>query len=129
MENKYISEIKEDYNSGMYRTKMEYPKNLIYKEGYVFDEEKSVRWNKEEYLKLKDENEIYRKSYKDAESVLRNELEESIINAICYEFELNRNQAELIYSYAYRNNHSHFYEIFYVIEEFCSLYVDLKSKE
>lgn len=76
------------------------------KENYVYDEEKSVRWNKEHRLELEEkwnqEWSRYLKGANQAEIEFKNDL----IKAIMKFADVVEEQAKVIYSRAYEEDHS-----------------------
>ena len=83
----------------------EYVKNkqtILYEEGHVFDEDKSVKWNKEEVIR---KNEQLKKEFNNAEvENFKNDVIEYILNN--YEISNNRNIANMVYHMAYEFGHS-----------------------
>ena len=74
----------------------------LYEEGHVFDENKSVKWNKEEVIR---KNEQLKKEFKNAKvENFKNDVIEYILNN--YEISNNRNIANMVYNMAYEFGHS-----------------------
>lgn len=95
-------------NSGEYGK----PKRLkLYEDNHVFDENKSVKWNRE---KVSLENkEIKATNY----APLINQFKEDVIAYILSNYEINNNKemAETIYCMAWKSGHS--YGLYYVLQE------------
>lgn len=74
----------------------------LYEEGHVFDENKSVKWNKEEVIR---KNEQFKKEFKNAKvENFKNDVIEYILNN--YEISNNRNIANMVYDMAREFGHS-----------------------
>lgn len=73
----------------------------LYEEGYVFDENKSVKWNREEVIKqnekLKKESEMKREDFQD-------DVVKYILNS--YKIDNNENIANMVYNMAHEFGHS-----------------------
>lgn len=83
------------------------PKNPKYKIGSVIDEEKSVRWNREEIERLnnihiEEAEELNRKK-----TLLRINFENAVIDYIISETKVSKDKAEKIYNYIYTEYHSY----------------------
>lgn len=91
-----------------YRVNLEYPKKPegYRKEGYVYDENQTVKWNKEHRLELEAE---YQKQLSEFHNMSRNksvEFELDLKKALSEEFNLSANQVKNIASRAYDEGHS-----------------------
>ena len=74
----------------------------LYEEGHVFDENKSVKWNKEKVIR---KNEQLKKEFNNAKvENFKNDVIEYILNN--YEINNNRNIANMVYNMAYEFGHS-----------------------
>ena len=102
----YLSEVLEKYNNKDYELKESRPKKNKFKADYIFDENKSVKWNKEKVIEENEKitNEI--KEYDNKRHALQQSLDKDIIIAIEQEFNLNHEQASELFSYGYREWHS-----------------------
>ena len=83
-----------------------------YKPGHIFDEDKSVRWNREkldeENAKYKQEQAEYHAAVQEGEDRFQND----ILAYIESEYKLNNAQAKIIFSMAYQYGHSSgFYDV------------------
>lgn len=108
MEKIIFEDIKENIKNGEYENKGTRPvKPEGYKkENYVYDEEKSVKWNREHRIELEQEYEnewkVYRYEATNAEIKFKNDLIKSIMN----EADLEEEQARVVYNKAYEDGHS-----------------------
>ena len=83
------------------------PKNPKYKVGTIIDEDKSVRWNKEEierlnYIHIEEVKELNRKK-----NLLLANVENAIKEYIIEETKVSNKKAEKIYRYIYEEYHSY----------------------
>lgn len=120
-----INNIKDSWNNGDYKNKMEYPDATKFKETHVFDEEKSVKWNKEKVIY---ENNLINESkrvYQEESNRLNRKLHDDAVNALIDEYSFNKAQAERIWSFAYSEKHSHMNDVFYFVIELADLAEDL----
>lgn len=75
------------------------------KENYVYNEEESVRWNREHRIELENKWKEEWKIYMEAGSKKEKELKNNIIEAIANYSDLTESQAEVIYNKAWENEH------------------------
>lgn len=108
--NKSFKEIKNNITA--YENSLEYPKKPegYRKENYVYDENKSVKWNREHREELEKEYEEKRDRYRKEDYDLELQFKEDMINATKKEFNLNEKQAELIFNRSWEEGHSDGYE-------------------
>ena len=102
-----FEEIKKLLNEGKYKNTKEYPKKTeSMKYGYISDEEKSVRWNKEqvELNKVVYQNKI--DEYQKEENKRFELFKTDLIAVISYIADLKENQAEVIFNKAWEEGHS-----------------------
>lgn len=113
--------------NGEFENKVPYPNTSFLKEGDVFDEEKSVRWNKEQVTIYNDGIKNQRKEYKRGETEAHKLFTNSLISAIMNDTGLSLEKAEIIYEKAYSDGHSGGYEdiISYAVE-LCDLLSKIK---
>lgn len=112
-------QIRERLEFHYYDNISKYPSRSKFPEDYVFDEDKSVKWNKEE---VKRQNELIQKEkeyYIEKSQKLQEEFENDCINSICSGYtKINKKQASLIFNYAYRKSHSGgYYNVLSTLEE------------
>lgn len=111
-----------------YAPKVAYPDQKRYPETHIFDEDKSVKWNKQEVKMLNDVRDSQIKAYEAAQAEGELEFKEDVMDYVLDEYNLkdNRAAAELIYSQAYREGHSGgFSEILGCASELASFAADI----
>lgn len=120
----YIDDISSKYRNGDYDNKMESPYSLRkYREDYVFDEDQSVKWNREEVIRKNKKVQDKKDTYKAESSRLQNQLNDDIIKAIMFEYGFNEEQAQIINGHAYDKHHSSgYYEILNCLNEICDIF-------
>lgn len=117
-----LEEIRIAYNNKEYENKLPYPNKSKYKENHVFDEEKSVKWNRVEVDVQNQLLQVEKENYRAESYRLETKLKEDIIKAICNENKgINYEQARIIYEYVYREYHSSFSDVFNYIDDFIDL--------
>lgn len=95
-----------------------------YRENHVFDEDKSVKWNKEEAIRQNEANEVTVKEYHKKKDFLYNEMKELFIKVTMSDYNLTHEQARLIYERAWRDGHSEgVSNVAYHLEELADLFV------
>lgn len=106
--------------------KKEFP---IYHRGQIIDEDKSIKWNREEVERYRAAREAEEKRL----WVLRNELdslyEKTLMKALADEYEISTKEASIIWTQAYADNHSFgissvynkFGELAYMYHELCKV--------
>lgn len=114
-----INEIKKLYESGHYQSKILIPSKV--KEGYVFDEELSVRRNKElvvEHNKMVDD---LRTKRNQDQNKLNNLLRSQVMTYMTDTYEITDSQASLVNAYVMSHYHSNMYDYFHYIDEVAEL--------
>ena len=122
-----VDNIRQRYIDGYYKNQLEYPAIPRFKEGHIFDEEKSARWNREECERQIEEARQKRKKYNEESARMYNILRSDTIEAIMNEYGFNEKQAAKIYDYAYNEKHSHMSDVFYYIDEICGLFKEIQK--
>lgn len=99
------NDISSNIYEGVYSPKAKFPKTIKYQDDYIIDENKSVKWNREEVEKLNKDRTVKLKEYRLAQSKSENrfikDLELYIINN-----GFNEKQANLIAQRAWDEGHS-----------------------
>ena len=99
----------------------------IYTESYVFDEDKSVRWNREEVARRNraytEDTERLKKAKSDAYELA----EEATKHYIMEETGMSRDKANILYSFAWEKYHSYVYDMLTQLDELIELYNNLKG--
>lgn len=93
-----------------------------YKEGHIFDEDKSVKWNREELSRVNtlidtDNKAKQKEHFKNAKNIY-----EQIISKITEEYKINRKVAEIIYRRAEADGSESVYHMCCRISDFVELY-------
>lgn len=119
-----IMKIKNNWDNNEYKNKMDYPKNK-YKEGHIFDENQSVKWNKEEVIRHNELIDIKKKEYQAESNRLNSKLWNDVVEALMEDYNFNKAQAEKIWSFAYAEKHSYMGDTFGYAEELADLVSDI----
>lgn len=83
------------------------PKLLIYKNGYIFDEDKSVKWNREEVERRNNEyNEELKRLNTEKNAMLLKWID-AVKLYIIEETKVKKTQADKIYNYLYTEYHNY----------------------
>jgi hypothetical protein len=96
-----LEEVRYNYDNGDYKTKLEYVKESRLKDNYIFDEEKSVKWNKEQVIKHNEQLKIDKTAYRNDQQRLSNKLTDDVIAALMHEYNINENVARKVEGYVY----------------------------
>jgi len=98
-----------------YESKLQYPIEKKVKDGYIFDEDKSVKWNREEVERKNIEVDKTIKAYKKLSSMGAEDFQTDVVEYLVNSFDIKDNKqiAEKIFSKAYEDGHSNgYYEVF-----------------
>ena len=95
--------------------------------GTILDEEKSVRWNREEVERIREEYTEEVKRLNRERNKKYTEVIEQIVEFISEETGLSNEKAKLLWEFTYGHHHSYGDTLFNYLEEYCDLYNDLKS--
>ena len=96
----------ERISKGVYDIKCSKPKRLL-KDRDIIDEDKSVKWNREQIEKENDKIKLYNEAIKDAKKKSSLKFENDLKAAIMSEHDLNADQASKVYRKAYEDGHSY----------------------
>lgn len=100
-----ITGIKQTIYNGKYENKLKRPlKTDNMKDGYITDENKSVKWNKEQVELANQEYKNKLKKYKDETYRLEKLFKTDTIDYIMNFYEYNNSAAELIFNTAYERS-------------------------
>lgn len=112
-----IEEVREAVQNGQYYAKYAAVPPIIQK-GFIFDEEKSVRWNREQAEKAREVRKEALMAKRQAEQAANRKFEEDLVAAIQEDYHLTHEQACRVYNKAYEFGHSAGFDevIFYVVE-------------
>lgn len=121
-----IEELRNAYMAGEFKTKLEYVSSMAkLRAGHVFDENQSVKWNRDQLELHNEEIDKKIKAYRDDNSRLSSELHEETIQSLQNDYGLNKEQAEKIQGYAYTEYHSSMHDYFYHLDELAKLMKDV----
>lgn len=113
-------------NRDEYRSKVEYPTEKRVSESHVFNEEKSVKWNREEVERYN--NAIYEQKMAchNSERAGYEEFTSDITSYLFYAYGFNAAMASKIYSKAYDRGHSSGYNnILEYVDEYADFAKDM----
>lgn len=119
---KSINEIASDYSNGIYSNQKPFPKQTKYKDGHIFDENQTVKWNKEEVQRRNDEIIRLRDEYDNESNSLSDKLRDDVIYNLIYDYDLTQAQAEMTYDNAYSDKHSSMNDVFYYAANLAEYY-------
>jgi hypothetical protein len=112
----YIDEIRANYNAGHYDYKIDIPKKVP--DGYVFDENLSVKRNRELVVEHNKRVTKLRAEKVEKQTELFFKLREDVIDYITEEYNLTRAQAEKVEAFTYTEKHSFMCDYFSFIDTF-----------
>lgn len=121
---KTLEKIRIAYNNKEYETKLLYPTSEMFptfKENHVFDENQSIKWNREKVIEENNKKKEALKIYKESQSTLDRKLTEDIIQAIMEENNISEAKAYIVYNYVYQEYHSNFSDLFSYIDDVIDL--------
>lgn len=107
-----IEEIIAKIKNNKYEIKLSYPKRPegYKKENYVYNENKSVKWNREHRLELEENYKNELTKYVESSNQKELEFKQDVINYIINTTDFTKEQAKLIFKRAWVNEHSEGYE-------------------
>lgn len=122
-----ISDVHMRLVNGVYDTNGEREKQL-YADNWVFDEDKSVKWNREKLVKENDKIKAYNEEAKNNRTTgvegFRKDLQEVISNELGF----NQEQASIIYRNAWEEGHSSgFVEVINYVIDTISLFKEVNK--
>lgn len=118
-----ISEIRERYNSGYYNCKMEIPTKV--KESHVFDENLSVKRNREMIAEHNQKVEDMKKEKMYRQANLYRQLTDDIVTYIVDSYDMSEAQARIVERYVYNAHHSFMNDYFIFIDEIACMVEDV----
>ena len=111
----------ERISTGVYDVKHSKPKTLLRDTDFI-DENKSVKWNREQIEKENDKIRLHNKAIKEAKNNGPLKFEDDLKEAIMNEHDLNATQASAVFLIAYENGHSAgMKEILWAAQDLCKL--------
>lgn len=128
----YVEDLEQDYgdflrNFSCRPDRNEYPYPKV---GDVIDEDKSVKWNREEVARLRDAYGERVKELNKMKSKIGGAFEDKFIKLLANDNGLSKGVAKLVYAFAYRESHdSGLYAIRGTFEDVAELVNDIKKLE
>ncbi len=122
-----ISEIRAKYNNGGYTCKMNIPDKVS--SDHVFDEELSVKRNRELAREHNDNVELIRKDRIRIQGELHKQLTYDVVVYIMESYGLTERQAKIIENFVYQEHHSYMGDYFSYIDTFADFADNLINAE
>lgn len=131
MEKLSIEDVQRKYNNKEYESKLDYkeyhPSTLT--DNQIIDEDKSVKWNREEVIRLNERGRTLKKEYRNEDYRLASLLGEDLIQALINDYDINEVQAKYVYDYVYTEYHSCFNDVFSYLDDIMSLILKFNSSK
>lgn len=118
-----ISEIRGKYNAGDYYYRVEIPTKVPL--DYVFDEELSVKRNRELVIEHNEKVDQMRQKKIAQQRELDQKLTNDVVEYIMAYYDLNERQARILENFVYQEHHSYMGDYFTYIDSFASFADDL----
>ncbi len=122
-----INEIRAKYNNGDYTYKVDIPKKLP--ADYVFDEELSVKRNRELVQEHNDNADLMRKDKNRIQRELDRRFTYDVVVYIMENYGLTESQAKTVEDFVYQEHHSFMSDYFSYIDTFADFASNLVSPE
>ncbi|KXY51220.1 hypothetical protein AT268_32515 [Bacillus cereus] len=122
-----IDEISNAFANDFYEPQQEYPSHIKFSEKHVFDEEKSVKWNREEVERQNEQVKQRKMKWNSEKSRLNAKLQNDCVQILKEDYGLNEAQAEKLYGYVYNDKHSCMHDFFIYLEEFAGVTKEILS--
>ena len=110
-----IAEIRDNYNNGYYFCKMEIPARV--KEGHVFDEELSVKRNREMVAKHNKKVDDMKREKQDKQAELYRQLTNDVVTYIVDSYDMSEEQARIVERFVYTEKHHSMCDYFSWIDD------------
>lgn len=110
-----IIEIRDNYNSGHYTCHMEIPARV--KDNHVFDENLSVKRNREMVVEHNQNVERMKREKMDKQAELYRQLTNDVVAYIVDSYDMNEEQARIVERFVYTEKHSFMCDYFSWIDE------------
>lgn len=94
-----MNDIYKAYENGDYKTDMEYPKIKRFLETHIFDEEKSVRWNRDKVIELNEQNKAEQREYRDKVREMENKFVADFVDAMVEDLSIKTEQAMIVFKF------------------------------
>lgn len=128
----YVGDLEQDYNDFLRNfscrpDRSEYPYPKV---GDVIDEDKSVKWNREEVVRLRDAYDERVKELNKMKSTINKAFEDKFVILLAKDNGLSKGVAKLVYAYAYMESHdSGPYAVRGTFDDVADLLNDIKKLE
>lgn len=93
-------------NNNEYRSKIEYPKEKKLNENHIFDENQTVKWNRDEVNRYNESIDKQLQEYDNSEHSGNNNFQEDVIAYLIEEYGFNKEMASKVFYKAYEDGHS-----------------------
>lgn len=110
-----IAEIRDNYNNGYYTCQMKIPTRV--KDNHVFDENLSVKRNREMVMEHNKEVENIKKEKMNKQAELHKQLTNDVVEYIVDSYDISREQACIVERFVYMEKHSFMCDYFSWIDE------------
>ena len=120
---KELCDIRDAWNAGAYHVQMDIPSKV--REGHIFDEDLSVKRNREMVEEYNANVERLQKEKTQRQSQLYREFTDDVVGYLMNTYDLNRRQAERVQSYVYIEKHSYMGDYFSALDEIASMVSDV----
>lgn len=114
-----IVNIRSKFNNGDYTVKIDIPNKVP--GNYVFDEDLSVKRNREMVLEHNHKVDEMRKQKSDQQTELSNQFTHDVIQHILNSYDVSEAQARIIEAFVYDERHSSMTDYFNYIDTLCSM--------
>jgi len=119
-----IQDVRTAVTTKQFENMLEYPKMVTIREGHVFDEDKSVKWNREQFESLKATERAERDAWQREERRMEQSFTDMLTKAIMTELTICEAAAKSVANKAWEEGHSSGYSN---ILHYADDYVDLLS--
>lgn len=125
MSYKDIEDIRRDFHNNVYAPKKTMPSVKKVKEGFIFDEEKSVKWNREEVERInkqyEEESKAITREWAEKSKQLRDDVVAYIMGTCG---SITPKVAEIIEAFVYAEKHSYMDDYFNWIDDIADMVED-----
>ena len=118
-----IYEIRNNYNNGHYTCHMEIPARV--KDNYIFDEDASVRRNREMVMEHNQNVEQMKREKMDKQNELYRQLTNDVVGYIVDSYDISEEQARIVERFVYTEKHSFMCDYFSWIDEVARMVADV----
>lgn len=125
------AEIINNIENGAYKPTMAYPTERFFKDGHIFDENQTVKWNREKVLSENQRIRNAKEAYRDEENRKNQQFRDDLLSVLQEEYGLSPACAAVVFSKAEDDGHwAGFHEVVSQAQILADFAVDiLKTKE